>query len=105
MRGAPRTGGDPSHRGHAIARSLGGGTDLNLVPQLGRVNVGEFRTLERRAVASPGALYFTRWLYGDGMVVAHRSTERVPTQIPDAVQQGLLVPGIGVFVQEHGNRP
>lgn len=70
------------HRGHAIAHTLGGAADINIVPQLGEVNIGAFRKIERRAVSSPGALYFTYWRYaGDG------------TQVPFEVEQGLLCPG------------
>src|ERR1700760_1227322 len=68
-RDASRMGGHPHspderyHRGHAIAHALGGGTDINLVPQLASVNTGSFRHLEREALRSPGALYFTYWIY------------------------------------------
>lgn len=92
MRGHPLSDGPLYHRGHAIAHSLGGGTDINLVPQLGRVNVGAFRVLERRAVAHPGALYFTYWSYPDGN-----------GQRPGRVDQGLLVPGRPAQVETHPN--
>lgn len=48
------------HRGHAIAHTLGGGTDINLFSQRGMLNIGEFRRLERAAVADPNALYLVR---------------------------------------------
>jgi hypothetical protein len=82
MAGHPLGGDQHYHRGHAIAHTLGGATDINLVPQLGAVNVGPFRELERMAVATPGALYFTYWSY--------RAKD---TQRPAAVDQGLIVPG------------
>lgn len=82
MAGHPK---DPStryHRGHAIAHSLGGGTDINLLPQLGHVNSGPFQRLERLAVQHTGALYFTYWRYGQFL-----------SQRPLGVDQGLLIPG------------
>lgn len=80
MAGHPHPKHSHYHRGHAIPHTLGGPTDINLVRQNGAVNVGPFRYLERRAVATPGALYFTYWVYGsaDG-------------QVPVAVDQGLLI--------------
>src|SRR5215472_2587823 len=70
------------HRGHAIPHTMGGRTDINLVPQLGVINSGPFQDFERKAVATPGALYFTYWSYPGNR-----------TQRPSAVQQGLLVGG------------
>ena len=83
----------PRPAGHAIPHTLGGLTDINLVPQLGRINVGPFRELERLAVATPGALYFTYWKYG-------RSTA---TQRPEGVDQGLLRPGRPAEIRRHPN--
>jgi len=82
MAGHPLSAGPHYHRGHAIPHTLGGPADINLVPQRGSINIGPFRMLENRAVAIPGALYFTYWSYarGDG-------------QTPVSVDQGLLVPG------------
>jgi hypothetical protein len=99
MAGHPKTGGQLYHRGHAIPHTLGGPTDINLVPQLGRINVGPFRPLEKRAVATPGALYFTYWSY-----VGARAIRRgVPSQTPTGVDQGLLVAGQLPVVVHHGN--
>lgn len=82
MRGHP-LGGDASyHRGHAIPNQMSGGTDINLVAQKGAINVGPFRELEKRAVANPGSLYFTYWIYSRG-----------DSQKPIRVQQGLIVAG------------
>ena len=84
MRGHPLSAGDLYHRGHAIPHTLGGPTNINLVPQLGKINIGPFRELERNAVASPGSLYFTYWIYA----------RNDPTgQTPAGVDQGLLVAG------------
>lgn len=82
MRGHPLSNGGTYHRGHAIAHTLGGSTDINLVPQLGKINSGPFQALEQLAVSQPGALYFTYWLYGRG-----------DSQVPVGVEQGLLMPG------------
>ena len=92
MAGHPLSAGPHYHRGHAIPHTLGGPTDINLVAQLGSVNVGPFRVLERQAVASPGALYFTHWIY-------HRGTD----QKPIAVEQGLVIPGAPPVVRTHPN--
>lgn len=82
MRGHPLANGGTYHRGHAIAHTLGGSTDINLVPQLGKINSGPFQALEKLAVSHAGALYFTYWLYGPG-----------DSQVPVGVEQGLLMPG------------
>jgi hypothetical protein len=82
MAGHPLSAGANYHRGHAIPHTLGGPTDINLVPQLGKINIGPFRRLEKEAVATPGALYFTYWIYADQS-----------GQTPVSVEQGLLVPG------------
>jgi hypothetical protein len=92
MAGHPLSAGPLYHRGHAIPHTLGGGTDINLVPQLGAVNIGPFRALERQAVATPGALYFTYWRYARGQ-----------SQQPIGVEQGLIVPGSAPDIRLHGN--
>jgi hypothetical protein len=92
MAGHPLSDGPHYHRGHAIPHTLGGPTDINLVPQLGAVNVGAFRELERKAVATPGALYFTYWLYAAGS-----------KQKPAGVDQGMLVPGGAPSIIAHKN--
>ncbi|MBW8785235.1 MAG: hypothetical protein JF593_11480 [Novosphingobium sp.] len=94
MRGHPLSAGQLYHRGHAVPHTLGGGTDINLVPQLGRVNIGPFRPLEKRAVATPGSLYFTYWSYRGS---------RGAGQVPTGVDQGLLIAGQLPAVQRHGN--
>ena len=47
MAGSPLGAGPGYHRGHAIPHTLGGPTDINLVPQLGSVNIGPFRRLKK----------------------------------------------------------
>ncbi len=61
------------HAGH-------GGTDINLFIQLGSVNVGPFRVLEKLALANPGSFYFVRLLY-------QRDSQ---SQRPIFVEQGLI---------------
>lgn len=70
------------HRGHAVPHTMGGRVDINLVPQLGSINSGRFQELERKAVATPGSLYFTYWAFAGSV-----------TQRPCAVQQGVLEAG------------
>ena len=99
MQGHPLGAGPLYHRGHAIPHTLGGPTDINLVPQLGKINVGPFRPLEKKAVATPGSLYFTYWTY--------RKTSSVkggrPEQKPNGVDQGLLVLGKSPEISTFGN--
>ena len=98
MQGHPLSAGKLYHRGHAIPHTLGGGTDINLVPQLGRINVGPFRALEKKAVATPGALYFTFWLYPK---IAHGARWQVQT--PTGVDQGFVAAGHAPEIVRHGN--
>ena len=91
MAGHPLSAGSLYHRGHAIPHTLGGPTDINLVPQLGRVNIGPFRSLEKKAVATPGSFYFTYWGYS------------LPGQTPTGVDQGLLIAGQTPQITHHGN--
>jgi hypothetical protein len=93
MRGSPLGNGPLYHRGHAIPHTLGGPLDINLVPQRGSVNVGPFRVLEIRAVASAGALYFTYWKYS-------RDTM---SQTPVSVEQGLITLDRNIEITEHPN--
>lgn len=92
MAGHPLSAGSLYHRGHAIPHTLGGPTDINLVPQFGAINIGPFRELERLAVATPGALYFTYWAYPNG-----------PSQVPSGVDQGLLISGQPLRIRSFGN--
>jgi hypothetical protein len=91
MRRHPQGFGSRYHRGHAIPHSAGGPTDINLVPQLGSINVGSFRVLEKEAVASVGSLYFTHWIYAD------------ESQKPISVEQGLLRAGCAPAISVHSN--
>lgn len=91
MRDHPLGAGPRYHRGHAISHRQGGGVDINLVPQIGSVNVGAFRQLEKQAIEKRGSLYFTYWRYS-------RTGQR-----PTGVDQGLLVPGEVPRIRPHAN--
>jgi hypothetical protein len=99
MKGHPLSAGPLYHRGHAIPHTLGGPTDINLVPQLGKINIGPFRALEKKAVASPGSFYFTYWKSKGSAPTRSRH----PGQTPTGVDQGLLVPGKPPDVTHYGN--
>jgi hypothetical protein len=92
MAGHPLSAGPLYHRGHAIPHTLGGLADINLVPQLGRINTGVFRALEKEAVRTPCTLYFTYWIYGS-----------VDKQVPIMVDQGWLAPGMPPRIVTHPN--
>ncbi|WP_426425280.1 hypothetical protein [Bradyrhizobium genosp. A] len=95
MKGHPLTntvGGKRYHRGHAIPHTMGGRTDINLVPQLGAINSGVFQELERLAVSTPGSLYFSYWSYPDRRV-----------QRPSGVEQGCLIAGSTPRIVNFGN--
>ncbi|HEV2567648.1 hypothetical protein [Sphingomonas sp.] len=85
---SPKGGDTYVHRGHAIPHTLGGGLDINLVPQLGRINTGPFQILEGEARDHPGALYFTYWSYKLSDIRGGPRAQR-----PGRVEQGLLIPG------------
>jgi hypothetical protein len=99
MAGHPLSAGPFYHRGHAIPHTLGGPTDINLVPQLGRINIGAFRPLEKLAVATPGSLYFTYWTY----LGAAEARGGYPGQTPTGVDQGLIVIGQAPQIRTHLN--
>jgi hypothetical protein len=99
MAGHPLSNGPLYHRGHAIPHTLGGPTDINLVPQLGKVNIGPFRPLEKKAVATPGSFYFTYWTY----IGSPRSRNGRSSQTPTGVDQGLLIPGQTPLINHHWN--
>jgi hypothetical protein len=95
MKGHPLTnivGGKRYHRGHAVPHTMGGRTDINLVPQLGAINSGAFQELERLAVSTPGSLYFSYWSY--------RPTQ---AQRPSGVEQGCLIAGSEPRIANFGN--
>lgn len=85
-------------RGHLVAHALGGGLDLNLVPQLSALNRGRspqgrrWRALERDAAPSLGTPLFVRPIYDDA------------TWAPSEFEYGL-VRGGGLQVERFQNRP
>jgi len=95
MAGHPNSGGPSFHRGHLIAHSIGGGTDINLVPQLGKLNIGQFRILEKyvRSLAEQNraSLYFVRPIYTD------------KSQTPAMFEQCVLVPPKSLTYALHKN--
>jgi|SRR5580658_4173767 hypothetical protein len=95
MAGHPLSAGSRFHRGHLMAHSIGSGTDINLVPQLGKLNIGEFRKLERRvrdlAKQNQECLYFVRVGYsGD-------------SQTPAMFEQCIILPSGQLIYREHKN--
>ena len=95
MAGHPNSAGPAFHRGHLMAHSIGGGMDINLVPQLGKLNIGEFRILERRvrdlAKQSANCLYFVRPIYKD------------KSQIPSMFEQGAILASKSLLYALHMN--
>jgi hypothetical protein len=75
MRGFPLPPtGDNLVRGHLAAHSIGGGTDINLIPQNAALNLsGAWRRLERLAQLSPGSFVAIEASYDDG--------SQTPTQL------------------------
>jgi hypothetical protein len=77
---------NPNHvdRGHLVARAIGGGYDLNLIPQDPKLNRGHsepgkvWRELERDLENRPGTAFFVRPTYGD--------TSDYPTHLEFGVQ-------------------
>jgi hypothetical protein len=95
MAGHPNSAGSEFHRGHLMAHSIGGGTDINLVPQLGKLNIGEFRVLERKvrdlAQQNVRCLYFVRPIYGD------------KSQTPRMFEQCVIFPSRAISYALHKN--
>jgi hypothetical protein len=89
MAGHPLANAGKFHRGHLMAHSIGGGTDINLVPQLGKLNIGAFRVLERmvRDLARQNlrSLYFVRPIYG-------KSLAKDKVQMPRQFEQCVILP-------------
>jgi hypothetical protein len=90
LKGHPLENSSLYDRGHTIAHTLGGGSDINIVSQHSGVNRSGgrnaptgFRTLERIAVDTPGSFYFVHWLYRGATG---------GQQVPTGVEQGLLMP-------------
>jgi len=64
----------PVDKGHFIAHSLGGSSNMNIFPQVRELNRGwseegkKFREMERLASQHPGMMLFNRPIYSDGTV-------------------------------------
>jgi hypothetical protein len=95
MAGHPLGGDSKYHRGHLMSHGTGGGTDINLVPQLGSLNIGAFRRMEKfvRQLAQQHqtCLYFVRTLYGDG------------SQMPRQIEQCVIQPSKAMSYALHSN--
>ena len=95
MAGHPLSEGSRFHRGHLMAHSIGGGTDINLVPQLGKLNIGAFRVLERKArkLAEQNlrCLYFVRSIYATA------------SQMPRMFEQCIIHPSGTMDYETHSN--
>ena len=63
----PRSGGSKFDRGHLIAHALGGGMDINVAPQLSKLNQGDFKVLETKVrkltEQNVRCFYFVRSIY------------------------------------------
>jgi hypothetical protein len=77
MRGfpLPATSGEPLVRGHLVAHAVGGGTDINLVPQNAALNAsGAWRRLERLTQSHPGSFVAVEVGYDDDSQTPSRFT-------------------------------
>jgi hypothetical protein len=89
--------GESLDKGHFVGHALGGGTDVNLFPQRPELNRGwsdpgkVFRKMERYAAAHPGTFVFARPLYND------------MSWLPYALEYGVLMPDIGLWVEHFAN--
>ena len=102
MAGAPIGAGAGYHRGHLMAHSIGGNADINLIPQLGSLNIGEFRVIERLvrklALENIDCVYFVRTIYpADG------ANHSQLTQIPEKIEQGVVLKSGNVQYAIHNN--
>jgi hypothetical protein len=101
QRGFPMTPavGSPVDRGHLIPHLSGGEFGPNIFRQDRALNRGwseqgkRYRTLERAAAGTPGALYFGHLLYAD------------ETAYPEQIEIAVLLPGAALRVEQFDNRP
>jgi hypothetical protein len=102
MAGHPLANSKLYDRGHLLAHSLGGGADINLVPQLSKVNRVDFQKIERiaRRLASENVrcVYFVRPIYPIESVSADEAS-----QLPSWIEQGLVGETGNLTYELHGN--
>jgi DNA/RNA non-specific endonuclease len=68
QQGSPKPSEKGDEKGHVIATSLGGGMDINLIPQARDVNRGKgsrWAAIERELAAKPGSAVAIRLVYSD----------------------------------------
>jgi len=68
QQGSPKPSEKDDEKGHVIATSLGGGMDINLIPQARRVNRGkgsQWASIERELGKRPGSAVAIHLIYAD----------------------------------------
>ncbi len=68
QQGSPKSSARDDEKGHVIATSLGGGTDINLIPQARSVNRGkgsQWASIERELAKRPGSAVAIHLVYSD----------------------------------------
>jgi len=102
MAGHPLANSKLYDRGHLLAHSLGGGADINLVPQLSKVNRVNFQKIERiarkLATGNVRCVYFVRPIYPIESAPAHEAS-----QLPSRIEQGLIGKNGNLTYQLHAN--
>jgi hypothetical protein len=82
-------------KGHLIANSFGGGMDINLIPQLGVMNNGKFKSIEyfalKFAKENIKSFYSVRAVYND------------ESDTPNKLEQCLVYPSGRISYQLHSN--
>jgi hypothetical protein len=89
-------------KGHLLAHSLGGGTDINLVPQLSKLNRGAFRELERLLTKlskeETRSFYFVRTLYPQSATIASKTN-----WLPGSIEQCVIEPSKIIHYRMYAN--
>jgi hypothetical protein len=84
-------------KGHVLAHSMGGGTDVNLFPQQPELNRGRsdagkiYRSMEKYAAQHPNTFVFSRLLYSDA------------SWLPFALEYGVLRPEYTFWIEHFSN--
>jgi hypothetical protein len=83
------------NRGHLMAHSIGGGLDINLAPQAGRLNQGAFKRLEAEVLKMAQdhmlSFYWVRLIYTNS------------SQLPAFFEQCVIRPNGSVDYALHRN--